>query len=389
MRDYHLIYLKAVDFCKYLIPKTPKEIGGVCLAAITTIFYSTRVGLALGIGYIGLKSWTWMHSEPKPSKTDAVARRRFLKPTPDVLAKEQIVMQNGEVFGLYMHSSTNCDTRKIPRPCRFFDILTSCYKPLGYWGNGNAFTHRGWVFPSETTLKWVFDENDKIAGNCRLKQTDDEIQRNRRSKYFYNECYLKKLLELNFHVFNHYEKRRSSYDCDYAIQNLFRENIFDESGHVKKEGIEFFIRNHWDVKSTHAPLLALVHAAFGDEKICNFTRTFDGKKYFQLINIPDEPGLRDVIALRKQFSHEWKTIQALLRTYAEVDVVRGHLQKLAPNNRYYIGKDNQIVPTDDSCVPIPPCLRMAEFGNPSVKEYLILGEGTAEDPYRVELFQVD
>ena len=379
MQDYHLIYSKALDFCKYLIPQTPREIGGVCLAAITTIFYSTRIGLVLGVGYIGLKSWTWMYSEPKPSKTDAVARpqipnttpnvlpRRILDPTPDVLAKEQIMMPNGELFGMYC-KALQSDTRKIPRPYRFFDILTSCYKPLGYWGQNNAFGGLAWALPSETTLQWVVAENDKIAGNCRLKLNADEITLNRRSPYFYNENYLKKLLETNFHIFAQYKKKKITHD--YAVYNIFRLNIFDENGHVKEEGLEFFIRHHWDVTTSaaHAPLLALVHAAFGDQALCN-PSFVDGKKIFQLINIPDEPGLRDVIALHEQFpNHEWRTIQSLLRAYNDVAAVSGLLQKLPPGNLYYVGEDNQIVPTDDSCNFLPIYLRNAEFNTPRRKK---------------------
>ncbi len=388
-----MIYSRAVDFCKYLIPQTPNEIGAVSVATLTTLFYSTRIGLALGVGYIGLKSWTWTFSDHKPSRngnerlTPAVVPMvRMLQPTPEVLAKEQILMPNGELFGLYLHSSVERDTRTIPRPFRFFDILTSCYKPLGYWGQGNAFTKSGWTLPSEGTLQWVIDENDNIAGNCRLKQNADEIRRNWRSKFFYNENYLKKLLELNFHVFFHCQ---SANDCDYEMQTLFRENIFDESGHVKNEGIDFFIRHHWDVNPTHKPLLALVHAAFGDKSICD--NSFDGEnnKFLQLIKIPDEQGLRDVIALHEQFpDHEWRTIQALLRTYNDVDIVRGQLQTLAPENIYYVREDDQIVPADDSCNIIPVCIRSAEL-NSRPHNYLILGEGTSEDPYRLEQFQID
>ncbi len=297
---------------------------------------------------------------------------------------EQIPMPDGP-FGQFLHELHNKDTSKVPRPFRFFDILTSPYKPLGYWGTSRGLNPYTSFLPSEATLKWVIDENSKISGNRRLKRDPDEMEKGYRTKFFYNENYLKKLLELNFHIFDGHD--------------FFQKAIFHENGLVKEDGINFFIRHHWDFKEeTHGPsMLAVVHAAFGDAVICGEALLgYSTEPYHTFIKIPDEPGLRDVIALHQQFPlHQWRAIQALLRTFNDVKTVEERLRNLAPGPQYYVTENNEIVAEDISCFSAPILVRLSEVQaaekdkSKPVRYYAIKGAGNPNDPYRAERFIFD
>ncbi len=197
--------------------------------------------------------------------------------------------------------------------------MTSSYKPLGYYEGR---------LPSENTLKWVIAQNSKIKGNCRLsdtlldKQNDDNCYG--KAKYFYNDNYLRKLLQLNIKAFNFH------YDLEY------KNKIF-ENGIVREGGVAYYIANH--NMEFQGPMLALIHAAFGDPIL---------ETCYKDIIIPDEPGLRDVIQLKVEFDqHSWLNIQALLYAYSDVNIVRSLLEKLPPKNIYFV-QDNRLKISDDT-----------------------------------------
>ncbi|MBA3602900.1 MAG: hypothetical protein H0W50_04505 [Parachlamydiaceae bacterium] len=215
--------------------------------------------------------------------------------------------------------------QNVPPPLRFFQVMTSSYKPLGYY--------EGRV-PSKNTLKWLITKNGEIAGNCRLSESlrsegSGELRCYRKDAYFYNEDYLKKLLELNVKAFDLQQ------DAEYK-NNIF---IGDK---VKEGGVAYYVSNHnIEMKG---PMLALIHAAFGD--------SFLEPCYDQIV-IPDEPGLRDVIQLRLKFKqHSWVNIQTLLRAYDDVHVVSKLLEKLPPENTYFV-QDERLKIRDASCKEYP------------------------------------
>ncbi len=225
----------------------------------------------------------------------------------------------------YAGDGHDTNRQDVPPPLRFFQVMTSSYKPLGYY--------EGRV-PSKNTLKWLITKNGEITGNCRLSESlrgedSGELRCYRKDAYFYNEDYLKKLLELNVNVFDAQE------DVEY------KNNIFD-GNKVKEGGVAYYVSNHnIDMKG---PMLALIHAAFGDSFL---------EPCSDQIVIPDEPGLRDVIQLRIKFKeHSWVNIQALLRAYDDVHLVSKLLEKLPPENTYYV-QDDRIKIRDASCKEYP------------------------------------